>query len=72
MEPTEDGAFVLKRINSILKTIDNRALDLVKLLVTEHRYKENKRQSTQRLATLQSAKSPLSLIDEDTQLTTCH
>ena len=72
MELTEDGAVVLKSINSILKTSDNRGLDQVELLVTEYRYKENMRQSTQRLATLQRTKTPLSLIDEDIQLTTFH
>ena len=70
MEPTEDGAVVLKSINSINETSDNRALDQVELLITEYRYKENMRLSTQRLTTLQRAKSPLKLIDEDTQLTT--
>ena len=72
LEPTEDGAVVLKSINSINETSDNRALDQVELLVTEFRYKENMRQPTRRLATLQQAKSPLKLIDEDTQLTTFH
>ena len=66
MEPTEDGAVVLKSINSINETSDNRALDQVELLVTEYRYKKNMRQSTRRLATVQRAKTPLSLIDEDT------
>ena len=72
MEPTEDGAVVLKSINSINETSDNRALYQIELLVTEYRYKENMRQPTRRLATLQHAKSPLKLIDEDTQLTTFH
>ena len=72
MEPTEDGAVVLKSINSINDTSDNRALNHVELLVAEYRYKENMRQSTRRLATVQRAKTPLSLIDEDTQLTTFH
>ena len=70
LEPTEDRAVVLKRINSINETSDNRALDQVELLVTEYRCNENMRQPTRRLATLQHAKSPLNLIDEDTQLTT--
>ena len=72
MEPTEDGAVVLKSINSINDTSDNRALDQIELLVTECRYKENMKQPTRRLATVQRAKTPLNLIDEDTQLTTFH
>ena len=72
MEPTKDGAVVLKYINSINEASDNRALDQIELLVTEYRYKENMRQPTRRLATVQRAKTPLSLIDEDTQLTTFH
>ena len=72
LEPTEDGAVVLKSTNSINKTSDNRALDQIELLVTEYRYKENMRQFTRRLATVQRAKTPLSLIDENTQLTTLH
>ena len=72
LEPTEDGAVVFKRINSINEISDNRALDQVELLITEFRYKDNMRQTTRRLSTLQHAKSPLDLIDEDTQLTTFH
>ena len=72
MELTEDKDVLLKSINSILKTSNNRALDQVELLVTENRYKENMRQPTRRLATLQQAKSPLNLIDKDTELTTFH
>ena len=59
-----------KSINSINKTFANRALDQVELLVFEYRYKENMRQSTRRLATVQRAKTPLNLIDEVTRLTT--
>ena len=70
LEPTEDGAVVLKRINSINETSDNRALDQVELLFTEFRYKENMRQPIRRLATLQYAKTTLKLIDEDTHLPT--
>ena len=33
LEPTENGAVVLKSINSINETSDNRALDQIELLV---------------------------------------
>ena len=72
MELTEDGAVVLKSTNSFNETSDNRALDQIELLVTEYRYKENMRQFARRLATVQRAKTPLSVIDEETQLTTLH
>ena len=72
MKQTEDGAVMLKSIKSINETSNNRALEKVELLVTEFRYKENIRQPTRRLSKLQHAKSPLNLIDEDTQLTTFH
>ena len=61
---------MLKSINSINETSDDRAFDQVELLVAEYRYKENMTQSTRRLATVQRAETPLSLINEDTQLTT--
>ena len=72
MDPTEDGTVVIKSINSINKTSVNRALDKIEILVIEYRYKENMRQTTRQIATVQRAKTPLSLIDEDTKLTTFH
>ena len=72
LEPTEDGVVVPQSINSSNQTSNNRALDQVEYLVTEYRDKKNMRQSTQGLTTLQHAKSPLKLIDEDTKLTTFH
>ena len=53
---------MLKTTNSINETSDNRALDQIELLVTEYRYKENMREFTRRLATVQRAKTPLSLL----------
>ena len=72
MEPTEDGTVVLKSTFSINEISDNPALDKIELLVTEYCYKENMRLFTRRLATVQRAKTLLSLIDEDTQLTILH
>ena len=52
IEPTQDGAVLLKYINSINETSDNRAFYQVELLISEYRYKENLRQSILPFATL--------------------
>ena len=44
LEPTENGAVVLKIKIQIDKTFHNRALEQVDYLVSEYRYKENMKQ----------------------------